>query len=125
MDVDSETVKWWKNQSSEAIKEVFDPKFRVDIKDCLIKLKEFIKDCEYIWANSPNFDCVILENAFNLCGIEIPWKYWNLRDCRTVYDIGNVNLKNFTTKNTAHNSLLDAYAQILCLQQAFKNLKKF
>lgn len=123
MDVNIDTVNWWNKQSKEARYEVFENTDRIDIKDALLKLKEFIKDSKYIWANSPNFDCVILENAFNICQIEIPWKFWNLRDCRTTYDLGNTNLKSIIS-STEHNSLKDCYNQILCLEKAFINIKK-
>jgi len=87
----------------------------------LIELTNFLKDCKYIWANSPNFDCVILENAYRCCNLEIPWKYWNLRDCRTIYDLGNTSLKSITAE-TKHNSLEDCYNQILCLNKAYKKI---
>lgn len=123
MDIDPNTVEWWKKQSKEARYEVFENKDRIDIKDALIQLYDFIKDVKYVWANSPNFDCVILENAFNICEIEIPWKFWNLRDCRTAYDLGNTNLKNFTN-TISHNALIDCYNQILCLKNSLENIKK-
>jgi len=92
MHVDPETKKWWSRQSKDAQYEVFyDENNRLHLDEVLKKLSEFIKDCNYVWSNSPNFDCVILENAFRKCDIEVPWKFWQLRDTRTVYDIGNVN----------------------------------
>jgi exodeoxyribonuclease VIII len=121
MDIDNDTVQWWNNQTKDARYEAIENKDRHDIKDVLIELTEFIKDCKYIWANSPNFDCVILENAYRCCNLEIPWKYWNLRDCRTIYDLGNTSLKSITTE-TKHNSLEDCYNQILCLNKAYKKI---
>lgn len=122
MEVNNDTLEWWKNQNPQSRYEALDNmKNRIDIKDGLLELKKFIKDSKYIWANSPNFDCVILENAYKKCNLEVPWKFWNLRDCRTVYDIGNTNLKSFV-KETIHHSLIDCYNQILCLQKAFKNI---
>lgn len=121
---DNNTVKWWKEQSAEAQYEVFEHPDRIDIKDALNKLSEFLKDTKCIWANSPNFDCVILENAFNKCKIDVPWKFWNLRDCRTVYSLARLNLatfrKNIEDKNAAHNALNDCVMQVLALKESFK-----
>ena len=118
--VDPNTVKWWNEQSKEARYEALENNERIDLKDGLILLTKFVKDSKCIWANSPNFDCVILENAYRECGLEVPWKFWNLRDCRTVYDLGKVSLKNMG--ETKHNSLEDCYKQILCLQNALTKL---
>lgn len=123
MYVDPETVKWWLKQSEDAKREIFGDEDRTDIKEALLMLSEFVKGHNNIWANSPNFDCVILENAFRKCGMSEPWKFWNLRDCRTVYDLAQTNLKTFSKSGTAHNALNDCYFQILCLQKSFEKLK--
>lgn len=116
-DIDEQTVKWWKQQSIEARQEVFGLTGRVSIREALIGLTKFISDnTSHIWANSPNFDIVILENAYRQTELEIPWKFWQLRDCRTVYDIGHTRLKDIGI--TSHNSLQDCYSQILCLHKA-------
>ena len=49
------------------------------------------------------------------------WKFYNLRDTRTLYDLGKVFLRNI--ENNKHHSLYDCYNQILTLKEAFKNLK--
>ncbi len=118
---DKNTLEWWKNQSKEAQNEALYHSDRLDIDAALGKLSIFLRGCENIWANSPNFDCVILENAYKLCNMCVPWKYWNLRDCRTVYKIAEVSLKDIG--ETSHNSLEDCYNQILCLKNAFKKIK--
>jgi len=123
MEINEDTVNWWEEQSKEAQYEVFKHKDRVDIKEGLTKLSDFLKNSNTIWANSPSFDCVILENAYKLCKLEIPWKFWNLRDTRTVYALGNIKLKDYSSKTESHNSLYDCYNQIRALKQSFKNLK--
>ena len=121
MTIDEDTKKWWNNQSCEAKYEALLNPDRVDINTALDTLKKFLGNVKYVWANSPNFDCTILENAFNVCNIEIPWKFWNLRDCRTIYDLGKVNLKTITNNNK-HDAISDCYSQILCVQKCIKNL---
>lgn len=121
-DIDKQTVRWWKEQPLESRNEIFEQKDRISLREALLGLSNFIgNSCETVWANSPNFDIVILENAYTKCGLEIPWKFWSLRDCRTVYDLGRTSLKDITT--TKHNALHDCYCQILCLQLALRNVR--
>ena len=120
MDISKETLDWWHSQSEEYKYEALLNKDRVNIDIGLKNLSKFIGNTKYIWSNSPNFDCVILEYAYRVCNLEIPWKFYNLRDTRTVYDLGNVSLK--TIGKTKHHALYDCYNQILTLNQAFKNL---
>jgi hypothetical protein len=122
MDVNNETLEWWKKQSPEAKYDAFEHPVRTHIKDALLQLKDFVKGISCFWANSPNFDYVILENAYTLFKIDVPWKFWQLRDCRTVYDIGKVNMKTIC-KETKHNALEDCYYQIKGLQKGLKNIK--
>ena len=121
MDVDENTVKWWNQQSDQARHEVFENKDRLNIKEALTQLSLFINNHTHIWANSPSFDCVILENAYNKCKLEIPWKFWNFRDCRTIYDIGNINIKKISENTVKHNALNDCYNQIIGIQLFFKS----
>lgn len=121
MHIDEETVKWWNLQADEYKYEALLEKDRIDIKEGLKKLSEFVKNAKCVWSHSPSFDCIILENAYVSCNLEIPWKFYNLRDTRTVYDLGNVNLKMISGE-TKHHSLYDCYSQIVCLKKALNNL---
>jgi len=121
MVIDEDTKKWWDIQSYESKYEALLNPDRIDINVALEKFKTFLGNVKYVWANSPNFDCTILENAFNSCNIEIPWKFWSLRDCRTIYDLGKVTLNTIKNDNK-HDAISDCYSQILCVQKCIKNL---
>lgn len=123
MHVDENTVKWWKNQKEEARLEAFDEKDRFGIKFVLLKLTDFLRDANCLWSHSPNFDYVILESAYKKCRLDVPWKFWQLRDTRTVYDLAYVNLKEFSKSTECHNALFDCFNQIKALKQSYKNLK--
>jgi hypothetical protein len=41
-----------------------------------------------VWANSPSFDCRILEAAYSAIGREKPWAYYEERDYRTLTNLG-------------------------------------
>jgi hypothetical protein len=121
MDISKETLNWWLLQPEKYKYEALLNKDRINIDEGLKKLSNFLKNSNYVWSHSPNFDCVILENAYRTCNLEIPWKFYNLRDTRTVYDLGNVSLK--TLAENKHHALYDCYNQIFVLKKAFKNLK--
>ncbi len=123
-DIDPETVKWWNQQSVEAQHEVLkEPENRYNIEVCLLKLKEYIQGCDRIWSQG-SFDSIILENAFYNCGISVPWKFWQIRDTRTVFDLCNVNLKKLKEDCNfiQHHALYDCYTQIIALNLSLKQL---
>lgn len=57
--------------------------------------------------------------------IEIPWKFWNSRDTRTVYDLAGIDMKKISVPDNykAHHALGDCLKQIEGLKQAFKILE--
>lgn len=123
LDFDKNTKKWWREQGENASKEIFTDDNRHPLQIVLQDLKEFIgdkKDTIKIWSQGPLFDIVILENAYRKCGIEIPWKFWNCRDTRTVYDVAKMRYRN---NSNAHHALSDCQVQILFLQSALRILQ--
>jgi len=82
------TEKFWKRpQNKEAFENL--QKDTIPLKTTLESLTKDLASIriQNFWANSPNFDYVILENAYKACGIgcdQIPWKFYQLRDVRTV-----------------------------------------
>jgi len=117
---EQETVKWWAAQNKEAIYEVLQNEERISIQDGLSKLSEFVQGCNYFWSQGSNFDSVILENAYRACGIDIPWKYWQIRDSRTLFDVAQVDLRNIKFKTEVqHHALYDCYRQLIATNKAF------
>jgi len=125
-DIDENTITWWNTQDEEAKKEIFEYKDRVNLNLALQELSIFCRGARKIWANGVCFDITILESAYNACGLETPWKYWNIMDVRTVYEIGNLNLNNFKRQNNMlnnlHNALVDCECQLAAMEQAMDNI---
>ena len=124
MHIDNNTVKWWDQQSEDAKAEVFNPDNRIPIKQAL---KEFIiwfgNINNIVWANGIDFDCVILANAMKLCSYDVPWRFWNVMDCRTVMKLSKIRLSDITYENLIkHHSLHDCYLQILGLRKALNKV---
>lgn len=106
-----ETTEWWKGQSDEAKA----AHYGLDsLDDVLKELAEWLpKDCK-VWGNGATFDISMLEDAYRQYEIEIPWKFWNVRDCRTVLDMYESVRGGFNktvNRKGAHNALDDAKFQ--------------
>ena len=110
--VDDATVTWWAGQSAEAQAEAFSEEERLPLEDALEGLSKFVWQADLIWANGTVFDIVILENALTECNMATPWKFWTVRDTRTVYSLW----PDCPKPVTAHHALLDCVRQIEMLQ---------
>ena len=93
----------------------------------LIKLSKWITNPLFdmkVWCHGASFDCVILQNAFDIYRMSTPWKFWNIRDTRTLYDIANIDLNEIKkeTSFASHHALSDCYNQIIGVNKAVKKL---
>lgn len=120
---DPNTIDWWNSQSEEAKHEIFTHENRISLKQALEEFSEWFSNSKCIWSNGSVFDITIMTNAYELCNIEPPWKFWNIRDVRTICDIGKVNLKNIPNHNH-HNAISDCYIQIIGIKKALSNIHK-
>ena len=118
-EIDNDTLAWWANQSPEAQHEAFgDGVERMDIRDALDALFDFCKPCDRVWANGPAFDLIILETAAKRLGKKEPWKFWQGRDCRTVFRM----VPTRDQKQNNHNALDDCWLQTVKLQECLRTL---
>lgn len=125
---DDNTLDWWADQAAKnpaVMAEAFSSEDRVPIKQALQELFVFMGGVTYPWSNGAGFDIPMIEYEYAQFGMSTPWKFWNVRDTRTMYDYGKVRLKDVTNElnlDQAHHALYDCYCQIIALQRAFKNL---
>jgi hypothetical protein len=118
--VDESTLEWWSKQSAEAQDEAMGDEERVSIEEFTTQLNRYIVGAEHIYTHGTIFDITILENLYRMINKPIPWNYWQIRDSRTIFDLGDDSAKQ---NNTAkHNALADAYSQAKSVQQIFKDL---
>jgi hypothetical protein len=118
---DPSTVEWWMKQSDDAKYEVFTEHDRVSIKNALYDFSEWFGNSRFIWGHGSVFDVTILNNAYRAHDMQPPWNFWNVRDTRTLYDIGNVSVKSLPKEN-AHHAVHDCYRQIVGVHRALRNL---
>ena len=109
---DTNTLKWWIGQESEAGKDVTSgTKTSTEV---LEEFKAFLPDNAVVWGNGATFDISILEHAFmRTLKEDAPWKFWNVRDCRTVEAMvkGKDTKKNYVRNGIHHQALDDAIYQ--------------
>jgi len=119
MTVSPSTLEWWSQQSKEAQEDAFDPNGRIPIDQALNELYKFCWGAKRVWSHGVGFDLIILEQYFRKIEKAVPWKFWEMRDTRTLFDIG-INPERATV--TAHNALADAYDQALGVQRVYRTL---
>lgn len=84
-----------------------------DLEEVLFEIDLFLpKDCK-VWGNGATFDISMLEDAYRQFDMEVPWKFWNIRDQRTIKDMYDSVIGSFGKdfKGVPHNALDDAYNQ--------------
>lgn len=116
MEMDTETILWWMNQSEDARKSIINgQKSGSNIVNVLIHFRHFVDKRVKPWSNGATFDISILENSFNKCKVDVPWCFWNIRDVRTIVELGRE--LDFDPKvdmpfqGTRHDALADAIHQ--------------
>lgn len=118
--VSASTLEWWASQSKEAQEDAFDPNNRIGIEEALNQLYKFCWGAKRVWSHGVGFDLIILENYFRKIEKAVPWQFWEMRDTRTLFDIG-INPERATV--TAHNALADALDQALGVQRVYRTLR--
>jgi hypothetical protein len=118
------TLEWWSKQSAEAQEEAFSEEGRISLDEVTRQLNKYIVGADKIFADGTTFDILILENLYRMIGKPVPWQYWQIRDARTIYDLGDDSAK--TGNSSAHNALADSYYQAIAVQNIYKelNIKK-
>lgn len=118
--VSPSTLEWWSKQSAEAQADAFDPNGRIPIEEAMAQLYKFCWGGKRVWSHGVGFDLIILEWYFRRIEKAIPWSFWEMRDTRTLFDIG-INPNRATV--TAHNALADAVDQAQGVQKVYRTLR--
>lgn len=103
--IDDDTFEWWQEQDSDLAPLHGD----TALADALARLKHYIGDADEVWANSPSFDCEMLETAYDVVGMSEPWKYNQERDVRTLRSLPNA--VEVEMDGREHHALDDAIHQ--------------
>lgn len=119
---DPRTVAWWAEQDAEAQAALLDN--QRDIIETMAAFAVWFLEVggEQVWAQGATFDPVLWEAAAAAVNIRVPWKFWNVRDTRTIYEVSSLITSDIPRNGTYHNALDDAVYQVACVQAAYRNL---
>jgi len=118
--ISQSTMDWWASQSTAAQEEAFSSVDRIPIEEALHQLYKFCWGAKRVWSHGVGFDLIILENLYRKVGRAVPWSFWEMRDTRTLFDIG-INPQR--AEVTSHHALDDAYDQMLGVQRIYRTLR--
>ncbi len=108
MIISKDTVDWWAKQSPAAQKAALERNVMADFG-----LQQFVEwfnthKPDFVWAHGTMFDIVIMEHALKCVAVDIPWKYWMINDCRTLFNMFGINTKDLhATASSEHHDALD------------------
>jgi len=117
--IEQGTLEWWATQPAAARDKAFAEDNRVPLDQALDELGRLIWHSKRIWAQGPTYDMTILEHAYKSYNKPIPWKYFAVRDSRTVFSLW----PGLEKPPTSHHALEDCRRQIELLQTTLKYYK--
>jgi hypothetical protein len=112
-----DTINWWKAQSTKG---AYYPQGFISLKVVLQNFSDYIKSFNarpIIWCKGTDFDTATLANAYRQYQMELPWKYNDVRDFRTLVKL-HPHL-SFPRHLHPHHALEDALYQARCLNMIF------
>ena len=118
--INEDTLAWWSQQDKQIQEDAFgEGADRIDLKDAMKKLYTFGLGTTNVWSHGAIFDVVIIEDICRSFQQAVTWKFWEVRDTRTLFDLANVSVRI----EGKHNALTDAVAQAKAVQQSYQKLK--
>lgn len=124
MRVDWDTLHWWMSQPA-AFATLAAPGQGLLLSDALKQLSGFVNanggSWAKVWSNGAAFDVPVLETSYRRCRLDIPWKYNNVLDVRTMKWLAPGVAK--VEPELAHNALSDCRAQALYVAGCYRAIK--
>lgn len=125
-----DTIKFWLNsgEQQQLLGELLSNPVKYNYSHALVEFVEFCIDHKpsEFWSQGPTFDSIILEDMLSNEGLVTPWKFYQVRDLRTVQEFVGHDDKSRAMKkaNSNHNALDDCHSQIKLLQYFIKKANK-
>ena len=109
--INEDTLAWWSQQDKQIQEDAF---------GAMKKLYTFGLGTTNVWSHGSIFDVVIIEDICRSFQQAVTWKFWEVRDTRTLFDLAKVDVRI----EGKHNALTDAVAQAQAVQKAYSILIK-
>ena len=117
--IQQSTIEWWATQPEIVREEAFGETNRIPLDQALVGLHRICWHAKRIWAQGPTYDMTILEDAYKSYNMALPWRYFSVRDSRTVFSL----VPNLNKYPASHHALEDCRRQILLLWDSLEYLK--
>jgi len=131
LSADPDTMEWWGRQSEAARSALLHD--AQPLHGVVGDFHDWFKDLglTHLWCNGANFDEPIWRAATKAVrghfpfaiSYTVPWKYWNVRDTRTIWDVAGIDARRVPRDGPAHDALADARHQARCVQLAYRVLR--
>lgn len=125
---DGSTVSWWLQQNDAARVKAARGRYksRQVFEDFRGFALQHAKGPIIPWGNGASFDISILDYAFpRILNEPPPWKFWDVRDCRTIKAIAEGVLPDYphAREGVHHSALDDAIYQAKWVSHFWKGLR--
>ena len=115
------TIEWWGQQDPKIMEEAFDQNGAVTMSEFLDALNKWMVGVDVFWGQGYGFDYTILEDMYRNLERPIPWRFWQVRDSRTLFSLLREDPRK-KMQTDLHNAYADAYYQSKAIQIAFSDL---
>lgn len=125
-DISASTVMWWMRQSKEAQASLTKEPIS-NLKHALTQLRMWLDNASpkvtRVWAKDPDFDVVILSNAYKSIGDRWPLQYFMSRSVRTIIEVAypEDDMPDLRV-GTHHDAADDAITQALQVRHCWHKL---
>jgi len=114
------TLEWWSKLPQHIQEEAFSEDNRMPLEQFFKELNKYLVGCDKIWCQGPQFDMVILENLYKQFDHHRNWAFWQVQDCRTIFNMMPADPRKAIQQNL-HSADDDAFWQAVCVQQTFNH----
>lgn len=118
--ISQDTLDWWARQDQEVMEEAFNPHDRVPLVTAIDQFHKFAWGCDAFWSHGSIFDLMIIQDIYTQLNKSYPWNFWQIRDTRTLFDLG---YDPEMPTNSKHDALQDAIRQSVGVQNIYAKLK--
>lgn len=119
--ISDSTMEWWSKQDPKIMEEAFSEDDRTPLETVLKELSKWMNGVDVLWGQGYGFDMTILENLYWQMKMPVPWRFWQVRDSRTLFSLCEKDPRK-SMQTDLHNALADALYQSKAIQLAYEEL---
>ena len=118
--VSESTLEWWSKLPQHIQDDAFSEDGRIPVTEFMKELNRYCVGADKIWCQGPQFDMLILENLYIQWGHHFGWQFWQIMDCRTLFQLMPVDPRK-AIQQDLHSADADAYYQAIGVQQCYEH----